>query len=308
MRWKFLLITLFFALQLWGKEGIYSYDYMSKRTGVIPPNIGTGLTNYIDGRALLRWRGEVIHLEPVFFNGTDIDDKSIPTLENLEQLLSSNGSRVRYVALIGHSSSAVTVGDEVAHNGWVSFWQRVGGKERMDMYDSIRLVNNRLETLYNILCQEMNYNPKHIYTENRVDRDPLSTEATKEGKALNNRVDIMLFCSTPVRIRDLHIRFALDSDRILPAYRYRVKSFAKMLKSNKKLKVTIIGHTDKQGSYDYNIKLSKKRAEAVKRALVSYGVSPSKISTVGKGYTEPVDSRNTQEAYKKNRRIEAVLR
>lgn len=53
--------------------------------------------------------------------------------------------------------------------------------------------------------------------------------------------------------------------------------------------ITVTGHADRIGSPKYNMKLSERRAEAVKAYLVKHGgIDPSKITTIGKGETEPV--------------------
>lgn len=63
------------------------------------------------------------------------------------------------------------------------------------------------------------------------------------------------------------------------------------------------GHTDRRGSRKYNEKLSKNRAEDVKKALVAYGIKAEQISTVGKGFKEPqVDCKQcTEEEHALNR-------
>jgi len=73
-------------------------------------------------------------------------------------------------------------------------------------------------------------------------------------------------------------------------------------------KITIIGHTDSDGSKDFNMSLSKKRAESVKQALVkNFSIDPSRFLTDGKGATVPIDKNNSPEAKANNRRVEFVL-
>ncbi len=74
------------------------------------------------------------------------------------------------------------------------------------------------------------------------------------------------------------------------------------------LKVKIDGHTDNVGEYNYNMNLSKKRAESAKNYLVSKGVDTKRIETEGFSFSKPVASNATQEGRDKNRRIEVILK
>lgn len=69
----------------------------------------------------------------------------------------------------------------------------------------------------------------------------------------------------------------------------------------------IEGHADVRGEEEYNLELSRKRAEAVKRALVMHGVAASRLETVGYGETRPIDLRRTLRAHRRNRRVEFVV-
>ena len=68
--------------------------------------------------------------------------------------------------------------------------------------------------------------------------------------------------------------------------------------------VIATGHTDSVGSNAYNQKLSERRAAAVKAYLVSKGIPASKITTIGKGETQPVATNKTAEGRQKNRRVD----
>ena len=73
------------------------------------------------------------------------------------------------------------------------------------------------------------------------------------------------------------------------------------------LRVEISGHTSDEGKRDFNMKLSRKRAEAVKRFLVSAGIDESRIGTVGYGPDKPIADNETKDGKEKNRRIEFRL-
>ena len=63
--------------------------------------------------------------------------------------------------------------------------------------------------------------------------------------------------------------------------------------------IRVDGHTDSTGSEEYNQRLSERRADAVKRALIQRNVHPDRIESVGYGETMPVSSVNAL-----NRRVE----
>jgi len=82
---------------------------------------------------------------------------------------------------------------------------------------------------------------------------------------------------------------------------YREKAQAELSRADK---IMITGHTDNVGASDYNMKLSQRRAEAVRAYLISIGVDPNKIVATGAGETKPIAENNTQEGRAKNRRVE----
>ena len=73
-----------------------------------------------------------------------------------------------------------------------------------------------------------------------------------------------------------------------------------------KKKVLIQGHTDERGSSEYNIALGNKRAEAVKRALASLGVTENQMEAVSLGKEKPKAQGSTEEAFAENRRADLV--
>jgi OOP family OmpA-OmpF porin len=68
--------------------------------------------------------------------------------------------------------------------------------------------------------------------------------------------------------------------------------------------VIATGHTDSVGTDAYNQKLSERRAAAVKEYLAAKGIASSKITTLGKGESQPVATNKTKEGRQKNRRVD----
>ncbi len=73
---------------------------------------------------------------------------------------------------------------------------------------------------------------------------------------------------------------------------------------NPGLVIEIGGHTDSQGSEDYNLILSGKRADAVVSSLINLGVSPSRIKSKGYGFSIPLADNSSEEGRSQNRRTE----
>lgn len=103
------------------------------------------------------------------------------------------------------------------------------------------------------------------------------------------------------------IHFDVDKADIKTESEPQLAEMAKALKTDPKLKVFIIGHTDNQGKLDYNAGLSQRRAEAVVKALVArHGVDAKRMTARGLGPLSPVATNRTDEGKAKNRRVEMV--
>jgi outer membrane protein OmpA-like peptidoglycan-associated protein len=101
------------------------------------------------------------------------------------------------------------------------------------------------------------------------------------------------------------IYFDFASDRLKPESTPVLDEIAGVLKDNPDWKLTVNGHTDNVGGDAYNLDLSKRRAAAVKQALVTrYQVAPDRLSTDGFGATRPVDTNDTLAGRARNRRVE----
>ncbi len=110
-----------------------------------------------------------------------------------------------------------------------------------------------------------------------------------------------------IKDMNLQIHFAFDSYKVDEASKVKVKEFAKFLKEVPIYEVTIIGHTDSKGPESYNMKLSVKRAQAVRDLLIKEGIDPKILKIKGMGETQPIATNATKEGRAKNRRIEAHL-
>jgi len=106
---------------------------------------------------------------------------------------------------------------------------------------------------------------------------------------------------------DLKVLFDFDKDEVKSEYIEDIKRVADFLKANPTFHGTIEGGTDAVGSEDYNMGLSERRAESVKKVLVDkYEIDPARLKTVGYGKVKPIATNLTAEGRQLNRRAVRV--
>ncbi|MCU0432798.1 MAG: OmpA family protein [Bacteroidia bacterium] len=103
------------------------------------------------------------------------------------------------------------------------------------------------------------------------------------------------------------IQFESGSDKVKAESYGTLKEIATVLKENPTVRVKIVGHTDSDGDDATNLDLSKRRAEAVKKALsTEFGIDASRLETDGKGESQPADANTTPAGKANNRRVEFI--
>ena len=108
-----------------------------------------------------------------------------------------------------------------------------------------------------------------------------------------------------ITLRDLS--FAYDSATLDPDEREFIGKLARKIQKNNATRIRLVGHTDNRGSWEYNLKLSIRRAEAVKRALTDwYGFDPSSITVTGRSY-DMAEPAVTEAEHARNRRVVVYL-
>ena len=101
------------------------------------------------------------------------------------------------------------------------------------------------------------------------------------------------------------IFFTFNRADIRPASERTLKQIAAVLKSNPEWKLSIVGHTDNVGGPSANLDLSRRRAAAVKAALVErYRIAAERLTTDGYGASQPQEKNDTPEGRARNRRVE----
>ncbi len=103
------------------------------------------------------------------------------------------------------------------------------------------------------------------------------------------------------------VNFDYDSDRLTKDSRATLDRVAGALRAQPELKVEIGGYTDSVGVAAYNLKLSQRRAEAVRKYLSAAGVPQSSMTAKGHGKASPIGDNATEEGRAQNRRVEFVV-
>jgi len=106
---------------------------------------------------------------------------------------------------------------------------------------------------------------------------------------------------------DSGILFDTDKADLKPAAQANLQNLAKSLQNNQNTNILIVGHTDDTGSDSHNQELSVRRAESVKSYIVADNVSGSRLTTSGKGESEPIADNTTTAGRAQNRRVEIVI-
>ena len=125
------------------------------------------------------------------------------------------------------------------------------------------------------------------------------TQTTPSGHASRAQVQAGL----DEVLRGEHIAFESNSAVLTPKGRAVIDKVIPALKRSPDAVVEIGGHTDSYGDPDYNLQLSRTRAESVRQYLADHGVT-NRLTAVGYGASRPLSQDRTRAASKKNRRIE----
>lgn len=101
--------------------------------------------------------------------------------------------------------------------------------------------------------------------------------------------------------------FAFDEYALQEIAKESLEQLYKEIKSDKTLHITIHGHTDNQGSREYNKRLSNNRAKAVANYLITLGMQKRQVRWQGHGGEVPIAKNDTEEGMQQNRRAEFVI-
>ncbi|HYW96362.1 MAG TPA: OmpA family protein, partial [Bacteroidales bacterium] len=100
-----------------------------------------------------------------------------------------------------------------------------------------------------------------------------------------------------------NIQFGFNKSDLLPQSFPEMDKLYKLMNENMNIRVKLEGHTDDTGGYEFNLRLSLDRAEAVARYLVSKGIDAGRIEYDGYSFSRPIESNETDKGQAANRRV-----
>jgi len=144
--------------------------------------------------------------------------------------------------------------------------------------------------------------------------DSAREQAEQDAQHLRERLrdQLSLILTTRDTARGLivsmsDVLFDTNQATLKPGAREKLAKVSGILLAYPTLKMTVEGHTDSIGSDEYNMDLSRRRADSVRAYLIENGISPANIEAHGMGKDNPVASNDTAAGRQQNRRVEMVV-
>lgn len=188
-----------------------------------------------------------------------------------------------------------------------------------DVQARLQQDEERLAQLRANMTQEQREDLEKLRGKYQTQQDQLaaSQEALAEAKqrAAQATADLARIASVKEDARGTvitlsgEVLFTSGDHELLPSAQAKLSEVATALtQQDKRSPILVEGHTDSQGSKDFNLKLSRQRAEAVRDYLTSHGVAADRVSAEGMGSAQPVGDNGTPQGRANNRRVEIVVK
>lgn len=144
---------------------------------------------------------------------------------------------------------------------------------------------------------------------NYQDEQQRELEAALAQERQNRQIEIQRLQDETLRVSlSSEASFDFDQSSLKPAFYPALNKLSTLLEKYDRTLLHVIGHTDSTGSDTYNLGLSNERARSVALYLESRGVAMQRISTEGRGETEPRFDNDTAEHRALNRRVEIYIK
>ena len=110
---------------------------------------------------------------------------------------------------------------------------------------------------------------------------------------------------TPVPYQNV-IFFSNNKDSLTPEDKKHLDSIAAWLKENPDVRIIIEGYADERGTNEYNLALSERRSNSVRKSMIASGVVPGQVTIMIYGKSRPFCRENTPNCWRKNRVVQLV--
>lgn len=217
----------------------------------------------------------------------------------------SKDKRTLYFASSGHDGygdADIFMSRRLYDNSWV-LWSKpvnLGEEVNSKEFDAYPFVAENKKELY--FVSNRNSTNADIYMSNVIEVYQEENRAEiNPSKYKLSETEIQALLGMPITRT---VYFDFGSFQIKEGSKELLDFLADKLMANPEYNVELIGHTDNEGSDQYNLELSRRRASQIERYLIEYGVKGSRLATKGVGKTRLLYETGTEEEVSKNRRVE----
>lgn len=215
------------------------------------------------------------------------DRSTLEVMRNYDQALANAGFKVLFRC--AHADCTVSAG-----------WKRSRTLGSIYPQDS-RYVAAKLSRPAGDVYAAVHVRPEHVYL------DVLEVAGMEEKMITIDAATIAGDITRTGHASIYGIQFDTDKAELRPSSDAVLREIGKMMKENPDLRLLVVGHTDSTGSFEHNLDLSRRRADAVARALTArYGVAATRLKAQGAGPIAPVATNRTEAGKALNRRVELV--
>lgn len=220
----------------------------------------------------------------------------------------SKDKRTLYFASSGHEGygdADIFMSRRLYDNSWVLWSKPVNLGEEVNSkgFDAYPYIAHNNKELY--FASNRNSANADIYVSNVIEVFQEENRAEiNPSKYKLSETEIQALLGMPITRT---IYFDFGSFQIKEGSKELLDFLAEKLMSNPEYNIELIGHTDDEGSDQYNLELSRRRASELEGYLIDYGIKGARIATKGVGKTRLLYESGTEEEVAKNRRVEIIF-
>lgn len=152
------------------------------------------------------------------------------------------------------------------------------------------------------LVYRFGHSPAVIATATPTPAEPVAVAPIEPEVVIVPVVETEQYCSI------LDLQFEIDQNTVQLEYEEKIDTLGLFMKKYPKTSAVIQGHSDNVGSEEDNLRLSRERAESVRRYLIArHGIATDRLKAEGYGEMRPIADNQTEAGKRKNRRINAII-